>query len=186
MSSRRNSTGSPSALSPAPRRGRLQRRIAATGVIAALCFIAAPLPSCDQAPPSTPPRTAADISVPPGLSVIADVSEPLIFSVAAIKGDQATPLSRGRLMPRAGRTLEAAPPPPGSAVRLRVAAAPTPQRGEEMAWIKPAAEAGGELAKAAGVAEYIYPGGDVVARISRDEGGRLVIGATPAPGGAPK
>jgi len=166
---------------PRGARGRERFRLTVTGVIASICFVA--LASCDQSPPSVPPRPAADLSVPPGLVVVAEVSEPIMFSGAAMKGDAAAPLFLARLTPRAGQAHAAPGAPAGSSIRLRVAAATLPERGEEASWIR--TDGAAELPKSPGTAEYIYTGGEVTVRVTRDEAGRLVFEADDAPG-APK
>ena len=131
---------------------------------------------------SLPPPPPADISVPPGLHVQVGVSEPLVFSGAALKGDAATPLFRGRITPRSGQSLTAPSPPEGSRVRLRFAEAPVPERGEDMTWIR----GEGGLSELPGTAaEFVYSGGEQAVQVVRDASGRLsVVPAGPAPAGA--
>ncbi len=137
--------------------------------------------SCESEP-APPPRPAADITVAPGLGVIVDVSDAVLFSGASLSGGGATPLFQGRIASRGGQSLSAPGAPPGASIRLRAAPAPVVGRGEEMTWIKadgPAAE----LLKTRDTAEYIYSGGEVTVRLGRDGSGKLEFTVEPAPAG---
>ena len=150
--------------------------------MAALALTALLVISCEEAPPPPPPRPAADITVPPGLSLVADIPDAVLFSGAAVSGESATPLFRGRLTSRGSQGFAAPGAPAGATVRLRFVAAPVVQRGEEMNWIKSDGPLT-ELPKTGGTAEYVYPGGTVFMHLARDEAGKLsVVEEKAAPG----
>jgi len=138
--------------------------------------------SCRESEPALPPRPAADITVAPGLGVIIEVSDAILFSGTAVSSGGAKPLFHGRLTARGGQALSAPGAPAGEGVRLRIAPAPNVGRGEEMTWIR-AEGAITELPKTRDTAEFLYNGGEVTVRLGRDGAGKLEFSVVPAPTG---